>query len=124
MSTIRLATLSVPVSDAERALAFYRDALGFTVVADIDMNKRQRWLQLAAPSGETMITLVTWFERMTAGKLQGMVLEVDDLDAELAALRERGVPIVGEPVEAPWARFVTFRDPDGNGWVLQQRSEG
>ncbi|MBC7644363.1 MAG: VOC family protein [Thermoleophilia bacterium] len=122
MSTIRLATLSVPVSNAERALEFYRDGLGFTVVADVDMNPRQRWLQLAAPSGDTMIALVTWFERMTAGTLQGMVIEVDDLDIEIAELRDRGVPIVGDPVEAPWARFVTFRDPDGNGWVLQQRN--
>jgi predicted enzyme related to lactoylglutathione lyase len=56
---------------------------------------------------------------MPAGSAKGLVLETDDLDGDVARLRERGVRIEGDVQEQPWGRFVTFDDPDGNGIVLQ-----
>jgi catechol 2,3-dioxygenase-like lactoylglutathione lyase family enzyme len=62
---------------------------------------------------------VTWFPTVAAGTLKGTVLEPDSLERMIATLREKGVPI-GEIQTAPWGRFVTFDDPDGNGIVLQE----
>jgi predicted enzyme related to lactoylglutathione lyase len=56
---------------------------------------------------------------MPAGSTKGIVLETDDLEADIAALRKRGATIEGEIESAPWGRWVTFDDPDGNGFVLQ-----
>ena len=63
---------------------------------------------------------VTWFETMRPGSTKGTVLESDDVDGDVDRLREKGVAIEGEVVDAPWGRFVTFDDPDGNGLVLQE----
>ena len=65
------------------------------------------------------VTLVTWFETMPAGSTKGIVLECDDLDGTYQELAARGVRFDGPVQEAPWGRFATFEDPDGNGWVLQ-----
>jgi predicted enzyme related to lactoylglutathione lyase len=78
-----------------------------------------RWLQVRPGSGQTSITLVTWFPTMPAGSTKGTVLETDDLDGDIERLRTRGVAIEGAPEQAPWGRFVTFEDPDGNGLILQ-----
>jgi hypothetical protein len=80
-----------------------------------------RWVMLRPPAGGTAITLVTWFETMPAGSLRGAVLGCDDLEKTLADLAARGVSFNEDEVqEAPWGRWKTFDDPDGNGWVLQQ----
>jgi catechol 2,3-dioxygenase-like lactoylglutathione lyase family enzyme len=109
---------SVPVRDQDRARDFYVDVLGFEVIREAAMGPEQRWAQLAPKGGQTSITLVTWFPSMPAGSVKGTVLETDDLDGDVAALRAKGVPIGGIH-EQPWGRFVTFDDPDGNGIVLQ-----
>ncbi len=80
--------------------------------------------QVRAPGAQTSITLVTWFPTMPAGAVKGTVLETDDLDGDVAVLRERGVRIDGGVQQAPWGRFVTFDDPDGNGLVLQATAGG
>jgi catechol 2,3-dioxygenase-like lactoylglutathione lyase family enzyme len=110
---------SLPVSDQDRARDFYVDVLGFDLVADNPMGPDLRWVQVAPPGGGTSITLVTWFGTMPAGSTKGTVLETDDLEGDVAALRARGLAIEGEIEEMPWGRFVTFDDPDGNGIVLQ-----
>jgi len=63
---------------------------------------------------------VTWFPTMPAGSTKGTVLESDDLDADVAALKAKGVAIEGGIQSQPWGRYVTFDDPDGNGIVLQE----
>lgn len=116
-----LDVVSIPVSDQDRAKAFYRDVLGFEVLADQAMTPSMRWVQLAPPGAATSVTLVTWFESMPAGSLRGLVLQTTTLDADVAALHAKGVAT--SPIEAqPWARYVTFFDPDGNGLILQQRA--
>jgi catechol 2,3-dioxygenase-like lactoylglutathione lyase family enzyme len=116
----RVAVLSLPVSDQDRARDFYVDVLGFDLVADTPMGPDMRWVQVAPPGGGsgTTVTLVTWFPSMPAGSAKGLVLETDDLDGDVAALRARGLDLA-EVQEQPWGRFTTFDDPDGNGIVLQ-----
>ena len=60
---------------------------------------------------------------MPPGSLKGNVLETDDLDAAMDTLDEGGVSFAHPVIEAPWTRFTSFDDPDGNGWVLQQPTE-
>lgn len=116
----RLDVVSIPVSDQDRAKAFYRDVLGFEELADQRMGPEMRWVQLAPQGADTSVTLVNWFESMPAGSLKGLVLHTATLDADVAALHGKGVET--SPItSAPWARYVTLSDPDGNGLVLQQR---
>lgn len=122
MTITQIQLLSVPVADQDRAKDFYVDTLGFELLADNPMGPDQRWVQVGPPGGQTSITLVTWFDTMPAGSLKGLVLETDDLDADVAALRSRGVAIPDGIQEQPWGRYVTFDDPDGNGIVLQATS--
>lgn len=119
MAITKVQLFSLPVTDQDRAKAFYVDTLGFELVADTAMGPGQRWVQVRPPDGETSITLVTWFADMPPGSAKGTVVETDDLDADVAAIRSRGVDIAGGIQDAPWGRFVTFDDPDGNGIVLQ-----
>lgn len=119
MSIRRLDIVSIPVADAERAKAFYRDVLGFDVIRDNPMGPNQQWIELAPPGAETSITLVTWFDSMPAGSVQGLVVDCEDIHATHADLKSRGLTI--SDIEAqPWGQFANFKDPDGNGWVLQQ----
>ena len=109
---------SVPVSDPDRAREFYVETLGFDLVAETEMGPGMRWVQVRPTGAATSITLVTWFPSMPAGTLKGIVLESGELEGDVASLREKGVGI-GDIEVAPWGRFVTFDDPDGNGIVLQ-----
>ena len=119
MAIDHLSVVSVPVSDQERAKSFYTDTLGFELLADSPFGEDQRWIQVGPKGTATSITLVTWFETMPAGSTKGIVLECDDLDGTYRELATRGVRFDGPVQDAPWGRFATFEDPDGNGWVLQ-----
>lgn len=117
----RVSVFSVPVSDPARSKAFYTEVLGFEVVHESEFGSGLRWTMLRPPGKETAITLTTWFESMPPGSLSGTVLSVPDIEAAAAELRSQGVLEEDEPIEeAPWGRFVTIEDPDGNGWVIQQ----
>jgi catechol 2,3-dioxygenase-like lactoylglutathione lyase family enzyme len=117
MNITHVRLLSVPVTDQDRAKDFYLHTLGFDLLADNPMGPAQRWVQVGPKGGATSITLVTWFESMPAGSLTGLVLETDDLDGDIERLRAAGVEFDG-PEEAPWGRYVTLADPDGNKLVL------
>jgi predicted enzyme related to lactoylglutathione lyase len=110
---------SIPVSNQDRAKSFYVDTLGFELLADAQMGPDMRWVQVAPKGAATAITLVTWFPSMPAGSLNGLVLETDSLEEDVAALRSRGVDIPGGIEDAPWGRYVQFADPDGNALILQ-----
>ncbi len=120
MSVRSVAIVSVPVSEPERAKDFYIDVLGLSVQEDEAMGESMRWLRLATPEGEATITLVTWFPTMPPGSLKGLLLRVDDLDAMVAHLEDKGVPTANGIETAPWGRYVQIDDPDGNGLVLQE----
>ncbi len=119
MNIRRIDIISVPVSDQAAAKLFYTEVLGFGILRDDPMGPDQRWVQLSLPGAETSITLVTWFEAMPPGSLRGVVLDTLDIEGTHGTLRERGLDI-SDVSEAPWGRYATFSDPDGNGWVLQQ----
>lgn len=124
MTVTHIQLFSVPVTDQDRALRFYRDVLGFELVRDNPMGAHQRWVQVAPPGAATSVTLVTWFPTMAPGSTKGIVLESDDLDADVAQLTAKGVTIEAGIQDQQWGRFVTFDDPDGNGIVLQATSSG
>lgn len=121
MAVTHVEVISVPVSDQDRAKSFYTEKLGFCADMDSLFGEGMRWVMLRPPGGGTAITLVTWFETMPAGSLRGAVLGCDELEQTLADLEARGLTFNEDEVqEAPWGRWKTFDDPDGNGWILQQ----
>ena len=119
MSIQRLAIVSIPVSDQKRAKEFYTSVLGFELVRDEVFKESTRWIEVTPSKGQPSFTLVNWFPSMPAGSLRGVVLLADDLDGTCANLRSRGLSLP-EVQSAPWGRYTTFSDPDGNGWVLQE----
>lgn len=120
MGVRHIQVISVPVSDQERAKAFYVETLGFALRGDAPFGEGRRWIEVVPHDATTSISLVTWFDRMPPGTLQGIVLGCDDIDATYAELAGRGVEFDGPVEEEFWGRFATFNDPDGNGWVLAQ----
>jgi catechol 2,3-dioxygenase-like lactoylglutathione lyase family enzyme len=112
--------ISVPVSDQERAKAFYVDKLGFTLSRDDDSIPGLRWIQVAPEGGGTSLTLVNWFETMPAGSLQGLVIGSSDLRGDCAELEANGVEFEQPVQEQDWGAEAVIRDPDGNMIVLQQ----
>lgn len=109
-------TLTVFVSDQDRARDFYVDALGLEVKTDQTFGDN-RWLEVGAPEGTTLV-LHKPFPGMSAGGGQGTILASDDLNADVSRLQAAGVIVEG-PDEMPWGTQATFSDPDGNGYVLQ-----
>lgn len=118
----QIAVLSVPVKDQQAAKQFYTDVLGCAPVRDVPFGDDgvTRWIQLDLLNTGTTLTLVTWFPQMPPGSLQGVVLLTDDIDRTHALLKQRGVNI-SDIANESYAREATFYDPDGNGWVLQER---
>jgi catechol 2,3-dioxygenase-like lactoylglutathione lyase family enzyme len=117
MTIAGILVVTVPVADQDRSLDFYVGVLGFKLLSDSPMGE-MRWVQVAPHGSKTSLTLVTSFPTMPAGSLKGLVLESDQLDDDVEAIRAKGVA-VDDVQEAPWGRFATFDDPDGNGIVLR-----
>ncbi|HEV3328190.1 MAG TPA: VOC family protein [Acidimicrobiales bacterium] len=112
-----VAVVSVPVTDQDKAAAFYTEHLGFRVIADTPMGPGMRWVQLGAGELPTTLTLTTWFDNMPAGAIEGLVIDVPDPDACRAGLVAAGVEC-SDVGDAPWGRYFTCRDPDGNGLIV------
>jgi predicted enzyme related to lactoylglutathione lyase len=119
MANTSFEIVSVPVSDQERAKCFYRDVVGFDLVREDPMGPNQKWIQLSPKGCSTTIALVTWFDTMRPGGLQGVMLNVTDIDRDYQALTARGLKLT-EIKQEPWGRYSMFNDPDGNGWILRQ----
>ena len=109
----------MPVSDVDRAKAFYVDQAGFNADHDHRVSDELRFVQLTPPGSACSIAIGTGRHRRRAGSVQGLQLVVDDADAAHAELAGRGVE-VSDVQDFPWGRFVFFADPDGNGWAVQQ----
>jgi catechol 2,3-dioxygenase-like lactoylglutathione lyase family enzyme len=116
----KLELVNVPVSDVDRAKAFYVDKAGFDLDHDHKVNEEIRFVQLTPPGSACSISIGTGLGvEMAPGSVQGLQVVVEDADAARAELAARGVE-VSEVQEFPWGRFVFFQDPDGNGWNVQQ----
>ena len=116
----RLELINVPVSDVDRAKAFYVDQVGFNADHDHRVTDDMRFVQLTPPGSGCSISIGTGLgNQMDPGSLNGLQLVVDDIEAARAELAGRGVE-VSEVERFPWGGFVFFRDPDGNGWAVQE----
>jgi predicted enzyme related to lactoylglutathione lyase len=115
----KLELVAVPVSDVDRAKAFYTEQVGFNADHDHRVSDEMRFVQLTPPGSACSIAMGTGIMDTAPGSVQGLQLVVSDVDAARAQLVERGVE-VGEVQEFPWGRFVFFKDPDGNGWAVQE----
>jgi predicted enzyme related to lactoylglutathione lyase len=115
----KLELVAVPVTDVDRAKAFYVDQVGFNADHDHRVSDEMRFVQLTPPGSACSIAIGTGIMETEPGSVQGLQLVVADADAARAHLIERGVE-VGEVQEFPWGRFVFFKDPDGNGWAVQE----
>jgi len=127
----KLELLVVPVSDIDRAKAFYADEAGFRLDVDFRAGSDFRVVQLTPPGSDCSISLMRNVEK--AGGLSGLHLTVNDIDAARAELAGRGVDVseiyhftdgVRQPGPDPERRdygsFLSFGDPDGNGWLVQE----
>jgi predicted enzyme related to lactoylglutathione lyase len=116
---MKLELIAVPVSDVDRAKAFYVDRVGFVADHDHTVSDEIRFVQLTPPGSACSIAIGRGVATTEPGSVQGLQLVVADIEAARAALGEGGVE-VGEVQDFPWGRFVFFSDPDGNGWAVQQ----
>jgi predicted enzyme related to lactoylglutathione lyase len=115
----KLEVVAVPVSDVDRAKAFYTERVGFDADHDHRVSDEVRFVQLTPPGSACSIALGTGIVDAPPGSVKGLQMVVSDIDAARAELVERGVE-VSEVQEFPWGSFVFFSDPDGNGWAVQQ----
>jgi len=115
----KLELVPVPVSDADRAIAFYVDKVGFHLDHDHVVNDDLRFVQLTPPGSACSIALGKGVVDSPPGSLRGLQMVVSDIHAARAFLLERGVE-VGEVQTFPWGAFLFFSDPDGNSWSVQQ----
>jgi predicted enzyme related to lactoylglutathione lyase len=115
----RLELVQVPVSDVDRAKAFYVGQVGFNADHDHQVSDELRFVQLTPPGSACSISLTTGAHQMEPGSIEGLQVVVDDADAAREHLIRGGVD-VSEVQDFPWGRFVFFKDPDGNGWAVQQ----
>ena len=115
----KLELVSVPVSDVDRAKAFYVDQAGFVADHDHRVSDEMRFVQLTPPGSACSIAFGLGLSDAAPGSVQGLQLVVDDIQAAHAELKSRGVQ-VSNVQDFPWGSFVFFQDPDGNGWAVQQ----
>jgi catechol 2,3-dioxygenase-like lactoylglutathione lyase family enzyme len=115
----RLELINVPVSDVERAKEFYVEKAGFNLDHDHTVSDEVRFLQVTPKGSPTSISIGKGLSDGEPGSVQGLQLVVTDIEAAHAELSGRGVE-VGDVQDFPWGRFVFFKDPDGNGWAIQE----
>jgi predicted enzyme related to lactoylglutathione lyase len=115
----KLELVSVPVSDVDRAIAFYRDQVGFNLDHDTTVNDALRFVQLTPPGSACSIALGVGLTDAAPGSIRSLQLVVKDADAARAELVGRGVD-ASEVQDYPWGRFTFFSDPDGNSWAVQE----
>jgi predicted enzyme related to lactoylglutathione lyase len=115
----KLELVAIPVSDVDRAKAFYVDQAGFNPDHDHTVSDDVRFVQLTPPGSACSIAIGKGVTDAPPGSVQGMQMVVSDIQAAHDSLAERGVD-VSDVQEFPWGRFVFFSDPDGNKWAVQQ----
>lgn len=127
----KLEVVVVPVSDVDRAKAFYAERCGFHVDVDQRMGDDFRVVQLTPPGSACSVTIGTGLSKSRPGSLEGLQLCVSDIDAAREELVARGLDVTpvrhmdeGTWVDGhggPWNSFMFFSDPDGNGWAIQEK---
>ncbi len=116
---MKLELVPVPVSDVDRAIAFYTERIGFNLDHDHQVNEQLRFVQLTPPGSACSIAIGTGLTEMAPGSIKGLQMVVPDAQAARQELLGRGAEVSEVDVQ-PWGSFVYFSDPDGNTWALQQ----
>ncbi len=116
---MKLEVAPVPVTDVDRAKAFYVDQVGFNADHDHQVDEQVRFVQLTPPGSACSIVIGTGIVEMEPGTQKGLMMVVEDAAAAREFLVGRGVAASDVDVQA-WGSFVYFSDPDGNAWALQQ----
>ena len=130
---LKLELIVVPVSDVDRAVDFYSEKCGFRTDVDHKAGENFRVVQLTPPGSHCSISVGIGISPVAPGTYQGLHLVVEDIEKAAAELSEKGVE-VGEPFHfgeagqatglhperADYGTFASFKDPDGNGWLLQE----
>jgi len=116
---MKLEVVFVPVTDVDRAKAFYVNQVGFNADHDFQVNPELRFVQLTPPGSACSVAMGVGLTTMTPGSLKGVMMVVQDVKAVREQLISNGVEASEIDVQ-PWGSFVTFGDPDGNTWSLQE----
>jgi len=116
---LKLELIAVPVSDVDRAKAFYAEQVGFNVDNDVTVRDGLRFVQLTPPGSACSISIGEGITEVEPGTLEGLQLVAHDIEVARRELSARGLE-ASEIQDFPWGRFVFFSDPDGNGWAVQQ----
>ena len=119
MVDMKLELVAVPVSDVDRAKAFYTEKAGFNADHDHTVSEEIRFVQLTPPGSACSIAIGKGITDAAPGSVTGLQMVVADAEAARADLVARGAE-VSDVQDLPWGRFVFFADPDGNKWALQQ----
>jgi predicted enzyme related to lactoylglutathione lyase len=119
----KIELIGIPVSNVDRAKAFYTEKLGFNADHDHRVSDEIRFIQLTPPGSACSIALGEGIMTTEPGSAQGIQMVVADIEAARAELVERGVE-VGDVQEFPWGKFLFLTDPDGNGWAVQEIPAG
>jgi predicted enzyme related to lactoylglutathione lyase len=115
----KLELVVIPVSDVDRAKAFYTEKAGFVADHDHRVSDEVRFVQLTPPGSACSIALGEGIVDGPPGSVKGLQMVVPDIEAAHAELQERGAP-VSDVERFAWGSFVYFDDPDGNHWAVQQ----
>ncbi len=115
----KIELVAIPVTDVDRAKAFYVDQVGFNADHDHKVHEGLRFVQLTPPGSACSVVLGTGMSEMPPGSQKGVQVVVADVEAARRQLLDRGVAASDVDVQ-PWGSFVFFSDPDGNTWALQQ----
>jgi catechol 2,3-dioxygenase-like lactoylglutathione lyase family enzyme len=119
MMDMKLELVIIPVSDVDRAKAFYTDKVGFNADYDHTVSEEIRFVQLTPPGSACSIAIGRGLVEGEPGSVRGLQMVVADAEAAHAELVKRGAE-VSDVQDLDWGRFVFFADPDGNKWALQQ----
>jgi catechol 2,3-dioxygenase-like lactoylglutathione lyase family enzyme len=112
---------SIPVSDQDKALAFYTEKLGFKLLTDQPFDDKQRWLELGIPGADTRIVLFRFDKGPQPGSMMNVTFWSADVEATTRDLKSKGVKFIMEPKKADWGTSAIFQDLDGNSFVLSSK---
>ena|SRR5436190_19057714 len=113
--------VSIPVTDQNRALAFYTEKLGFRIVTDQPFSETQRWIELGIPGAETKIVLFQFGDRHKPGGYSNFTFWTDDVVETVRELKRNGVHFTREPTTEEWGTSAAFEDVDGNIFLLSSK---